>query len=46
MVLDCGCGWEVSRRVLCGVSRVVFDRGFGWEVLCWEVAWHVSCGVN
>ena len=45
VVLDCGCGWEVSRAVLCGVLLVVFDRGFGWEVLCWEVAWHVSCGV-
>ena len=28
VVLDCGCGWEVSRRVLCGVALVVFDRGF------------------
>ena len=27
------------------VSLVVFDRGFGWEVLCWEVAWRVSGGV-
>ena len=43
VVLDCG--WEVSRRVLCEVSLVVFDRGFGWEVLCWEVAWRVSGGV-
>ena len=24
---------------------VVFDRGFGWEVLCCEVAWRVSGGV-
>ena len=27
------------------VSLVVFDRGFGWEVLCWEVAWRVSDGM-
>ena len=45
VVLDGGCGWEVSRRVLYGVSLVVFDRGLGWEVLCWEVAWRVSGGV-
>ena len=44
-VVGSPCGWEVSRRVLCGVSLVVFDRGFGWEVLCWEVAWRVSGGV-
>ena len=33
-------GWDVSWRVL----LLVFDRGFGWEVLCWEVAWRVSVG--
>ena len=46
MVLDCGCCWEVSQRVSCGMSLGVFDRGFGWEVLCWEVlrgTWLVVC---
>ena len=43
VALDCGCGREVSRR-LCGVLLVVFNGGFVWEVLCWEVAWRVPGG--
>ena len=39
MVFDCWCGWDR------GVSLVVFDWGFGWEVLCLEVAWRVRGGV-
>ena len=46
VVLDCGWDWEVSRRMLCVYQVCVcvcvagsVPPGFGWEVLCWEVAW-------
>ena len=36
VVLDRGCGWKVSRRMLVGLllgfSMVVLDHGMGWEV--------------
>ncbi len=37
--------WCLIANVVEGVAYlVVFDRGFRWEVLCWEVAWPSELG--